>query len=230
MKELQIEDKAKRYDVALKAAVVAHKDEDKHLKATLERIFPELKESEDERIRKELITHCKSIRCVTEEGAEGVAKWIDWLEKQGEQKPAWSKEDDKILKSIIINIENLQFSEDMQEKYHHIPNENKSYYQIKIDWLKSLKDRVVPQLKQEWSEEDEDNLNSAIYYIRREPYYEEKVEPIIDWLKSLRPQNHWKPSKEQMLSLTRASNSLVSKEDTIILRKLLNDLEKLRKE
>lgn len=55
MKELSIEQKAKRYDEALKEAVIAHKDEDRHLKATLERIFPELKESEDERIREKLI-------------------------------------------------------------------------------------------------------------------------------------------------------------------------------
>lgn len=33
-------DKAKAYDEALKKASAAHKDEDRHLKATLERIFP----------------------------------------------------------------------------------------------------------------------------------------------------------------------------------------------
>lgn len=37
-------EKAKAYDEALKKASAAHKDEDRHLKATLERIFPELKE------------------------------------------------------------------------------------------------------------------------------------------------------------------------------------------
>lgn len=49
-------------------------------------IFPELKESEDEKIRKELITHCRNTRCVTEEGAERIAKWIDWFEKQDPKK------------------------------------------------------------------------------------------------------------------------------------------------
>ena len=37
-------EKAKAYDEAIERASAAHKDEDKHLKATLERIFPELKE------------------------------------------------------------------------------------------------------------------------------------------------------------------------------------------
>ena len=46
-------DYEKAYKEALERANVAHKDEDRHIKATLERIFPELKESKDERIRKE---------------------------------------------------------------------------------------------------------------------------------------------------------------------------------
>ena len=50
----------------------------------MEQIFPELAESEDEKIRKALITHCRNTRCVTEEGAERIAKWIAWLEKQDE--------------------------------------------------------------------------------------------------------------------------------------------------
>ena len=52
---MTIEQKAQRYDEAIKEASVAYKDEDRHLKATLERIFPELKESKDEKIRKLLI-------------------------------------------------------------------------------------------------------------------------------------------------------------------------------
>ena len=42
----------------------------KEQKEKLENIFPELKESSDEKIRKELITHCRNTRCVTEEGYE----------------------------------------------------------------------------------------------------------------------------------------------------------------
>ena len=84
MKELSIKQKAQRYDESLKAAVVAHKDEDKHLKATLERIFPELKESEDERIRKGLLYVIEHHPTLPTKEAE---EYIAWLEKQGEQKP-----------------------------------------------------------------------------------------------------------------------------------------------
>lgn len=60
-------------------------------KAVLEEIRPELKESEDERIRKELIEHCRNTRCVTEEGAERMTKYIAWLEKQGDSPIKWNK-------------------------------------------------------------------------------------------------------------------------------------------
>ena len=49
-------EKAEAYDEALKKASASHKYEDKHLKATLERIFPELKESEDEKIKTLFLT------------------------------------------------------------------------------------------------------------------------------------------------------------------------------
>lgn len=55
----------------------------------LEGFFPELSESEDEKIRKELLEHCLNRRdgkqiCVD---ASDYRRWAVWLEKQGEQKP-----------------------------------------------------------------------------------------------------------------------------------------------
>ena len=85
---MNIKEKARAYDEALEKANVAHKDEDKHLKATLERIFPELKESEDEKVRKWLIDTIKS---VPDDSIEWDAIYksdvLAWLEKQGEHKP-----------------------------------------------------------------------------------------------------------------------------------------------
>ena len=52
-------------------------------------IFPELKESEDERIRKALINGFKDYKGWDEEWFDGITvrNAIAWLEKQGEQKP-----------------------------------------------------------------------------------------------------------------------------------------------
>ena len=80
------EEKARAYDKALESAIIAYKDEDRHLKATLERIFPELKVSEDERINKEIIKYLE--QTVPHNHRDEVLKskeWIAWLEKQGEQ-------------------------------------------------------------------------------------------------------------------------------------------------
>ncbi|MBR6908032.1 hypothetical protein IKN40_06160 [bacterium] len=83
MKELSIVEKARAYDEA-KLRIRAAYNSNKCTIGFMNEIFPEIKESEDEKIRKELITHCKNIRCVTEEGAEEIVKWIVWLEKIGE--------------------------------------------------------------------------------------------------------------------------------------------------
>lgn len=54
-----------------------------------EAFFPELKESEDEKIRKEILLFCQG-RANNYPNAPmygNIRKWIAWLEKQGEQKP-----------------------------------------------------------------------------------------------------------------------------------------------
>lgn len=87
MKELSIEQKAKRYDEAIKEATIAHKDEDRHLKSTIERIFPELKESNDERIRKSLIELFKDMEwddSILHDYNMDKDKTIAWLEKHDE--------------------------------------------------------------------------------------------------------------------------------------------------
>lgn len=77
-------EKAKAYDEALKKASAAYKDEDRHLKATLERIFPEIKESDDERIKKDLIQWFDEFPDTIWIG-HYKKDIIAWLEKQGEQ-------------------------------------------------------------------------------------------------------------------------------------------------
>ena len=97
------EEKAKRYDEAIEKLCSLHDDYDTvstliDIKEELENIFPELKESEDERIRKGAITSIRRFIEYTEEEdcapdikdmlIKNAEKQIAWLEKQGEQKPA----------------------------------------------------------------------------------------------------------------------------------------------
>ena len=77
-------DYEKKYKESLRKATKIHRDDNEEIKHYMEVLFPELAESKDERIMKELVEHCRNIRCVTEEGAERIAKWIAWLEKKNE--------------------------------------------------------------------------------------------------------------------------------------------------
>ena len=90
MKELSIEQKAKAYDEALK---VLHKYDGANIMFTQdlkEEMFPELKESEDERIRKRIYDYIN----VTLDDNESTEKekWLAWIEKQGEQAPSQTNE------------------------------------------------------------------------------------------------------------------------------------------
>ena len=125
-----------------------------------------------------------------------------------EIKPAeWNERDKSILNNIIaykvLNIDDLE-------------------------WLKSLPERFNLQPKQEWSEEDENMLLSAIEYVQSYPAHRQSV---VNWLqsklKSFHPQPHWKPSEEQMKALKRAVDMLIMQYPgrEIVLQSLYNELK-----
>lgn len=92
MKELSIEEKAKRYDEAIKRAkeLLEIGVKDTRDKRVVLSFFPELYEFEDERIRKELTDYIKrkfENSCSPTPSKKILTNWIAWLEKQGEQKP-----------------------------------------------------------------------------------------------------------------------------------------------
>ena len=84
------EEKAKAYDEALEKAKEMHKADftDSFTKANLEDLFPTLKESEDERIRKKLLSIVKWSSCFWASGItkEDVDEVTTYLEKQKEQR------------------------------------------------------------------------------------------------------------------------------------------------
>jgi len=94
------------------------------------------------------------------------------LIKKGKQKTVWSEEDDTFFKAIIRDIENIKYiSEDAKKD--------------RINWLKSLKDRVQPQPQQKLSEEDETILNNLIYALANDRIGNNRDE-YVEWLKSLK--------------------------------------------
>ena len=142
-----------------------------------------------------------------------------------EQKPTWSEEDDKILNEFI---ESLRYS-------------NGNGYNKQIDWLKSLKDRIQPQLKQEWSKEDGEMVETLNEYVKnldilfseikigdKDILSNEFREKVQHWLKSFKERYTWKPSDEQMKFLWKYAEQ--NNYDGRILGTLYNDLKKLREE
>ena len=94
MKELSIEDKAKAYDEVISKlkGFMAQGVDPLITRADVQDFFPELKESEDEKIRKVLIDYFKRYKEQEECGIKtfyGIPTddILAWLEKQGEQKP-----------------------------------------------------------------------------------------------------------------------------------------------
>lgn len=80
-------------------------------KDTIEYIFPELKESEDERIRKELKHYLEVRRCQTNSDDEYIScnHFLAWLEKQGKplDKPVFDVEDKEIYQAISIGLTDM---------------------------------------------------------------------------------------------------------------------------
>lgn len=116
MKELSIEEKAKRYDEAIAHAKMLLKIIGNAtlgnlvLKNEFKNMFPELKESEDERIRKKLIEAVKGDMVVG--GTKDKQLAISWLEKQGEHANFINKIQigDKVTRNedgVLVNLSQL---------------------------------------------------------------------------------------------------------------------------
>lgn len=115
-----------KYKEALEKAKYWHKEGyGRGCQELVEDIFPELQESKDERIRKEIIETFKILGDGKIPVDINYADIFTWLEKQGGQKFAWSEEDEEILRTIISDgLRGAEF--DM----------------LQINWLKSLKQRI----------------------------------------------------------------------------------------
>ena len=145
-------DYEKKYNEAMNDMRVIYPNLKGDAKLAVEHAFPELRESEDERIRKALVWHLKADVDFVSNGVTK-AECIAYLEKQKEQKPAeWSEEDEKIISNIRHLLFGLAFENggvDVNGDYC------KDVYIQADDFLKSLRPSWKP------SEEQMEELNKA---------------------------------------------------------------------
>ena len=196
-----IEEKAKAYDEALgRARNLMNQIQNNELIGFPDQfteIFPELAESEDEKVRKEMLEFVSSADISEILDEETQARWYNYLQRQKEQKPH-------------------RFCDDTLKA---------------IDKARELDEQE--QKPAEWSEEDEENIESICSRLDSLLYTEDVVEKTnivgeIAWLKSLRPS--WKPSEEQMsmlLAVINDPNNAGAESCQIALREIYRQLKKL---
>ena len=200
---MTIEEKAKAYDEALELARDYYKanlklnNADENL--LLEDIFPELKESEDEKIRKALVRFHKST--IDIDGIKGT-DILAWLEKQGEQNPT-----DKVEPRFKVKYAGSEYNvlevkdiagvtfygiEDEPNHIDYVKAENCeiiSGYAIKENGSPyPTKSAVFSEQKPAWSDEDEHRVEDTIYFldtVKKHYVCTIEIDACIDWLKSL---------------------------------------------
>ena len=126
------EDKAKAYDEAIERAKEIHNEHKAQPFNIMLKIFPELKESEDEKIRKNIIIALKSqkdeLGDFYKSHNTSESELVDWIEKQGEQKPIWTDNDRTMAFTLLRDIDQMTY----------ISKEGKNE---RLEWLNLLEDR-----------------------------------------------------------------------------------------
>lgn len=189
-------------------------------KYVLERLFPELRESEDERIRKELISFLKSPFVNENITDEKVTPWIAWLEKQKERSPL-SKDEEYTLARIIEYLEDNDCPSEWKDLLHDV--------------------YALPYQKEQkpWSEEDKSFYNYLLGELNASliDYSGASLEDMtkaIDWFKSLKnrvkPKQEWKPSDLQIKALKEVCDGHWEPDGLDPLYTLWEQLSKLREE
>lgn len=171
----------------------------------IETLIPELRESEDERIRKEIIAYFQDIKEVATK-SENLDKWIAYLEKQKAQS----------LRDYIDDFPYSAHKEQKQsivEKLREISTPaDEDWFEIQKRWEKEDEQKPFAHENDfvsksaEWSEFDKDTLKDAICAVdilgneesfnKSNPNLAKAFRIAKDWLKSL-PERFSLQSKQE---------------------------------
>lgn len=185
-------DYEKLYNEALKRAkgICNVPDQDDITIARMEYLFPELKESEDERIRKDIIVLVKDWwDRVNKDNISTKEQMIAWLEKQ--------KEIDKeivfrplagtdIIAAARQALEKIEIGKEVVLAFNgaYIHVNGKTVAEICNEYFAWLEKQG--EKKPTWSDEDEEILKNLIDYFSLDDGLRLPTEETIDWLKSLK--------------------------------------------
>lgn len=166
-------EKARAYDEALGKAEEFYNDKNNiqcvNVEGMLEEIFPELKESEDEKIRKRIIA-------LVNAHGQGMYK-DDML--------AW-------LKNIPYTIDHekregfhLGYKAGLEKQGGQKPTDKDMVEALRTEYEKGRADAFA-QMQKEWSEEDEKMVANLVDYFKVDDALQYTEKQVVDWLKSLK--------------------------------------------
>mgnify|MGYP006873028368 CR=1 FL=1 len=186
-----IEEKAKAYDEAIeKARKIQKYSSDLAEKKRMEELFPELKESEDERIRKDIMEFIKRNKSplAPVPSDDCLDMWIAWLEKQGSHQ--------KFRDSIQIGDEVTRNQDGVLVNLSQLQRVAKKGEQNATK--RSEKDeKVLEYLSMMYNESEFDA--DYIVYQNRNTGFEITAGEFNSFVKSLRPQKQWDVKDDRML-------------------------------
>ena len=187
------------------------------------KIFPELAESEDEQTKRELINYLYDVHDDDEERA----RWISYLEKQGEHANFRNKIQvgDKVTRNedgVLVNLSQLNRVAKKDEKQAQKPAEWIQELESKLsnatpEQLAEWKEKYF-KVESAWSEEDENYHricldlctgmpNGGVYA----PYIKDEA---INWFKSLKDRCQPQPKQEWSDDDEKHIRSILSRLDT----------------
>ena len=179
---------------------IAKEQDNKLAIEILESKFPELKESEDERIRKEIISYLKRRLEMASSIPAAIGYWIAWLEKQG-----------NLMKAL--QVANKKIGELIEENYYLKEK------QSEFAWSKEDTERYESCLKRLGTGDPKqpETINSKWFreHVSTQPYWKpsDKQMHYLSWVANIK-----------------LGNSVVEQEVSKHLNELLEDLKKLREE
>ena len=162
----------------------------------IDEIFPELKESRDERIRKAIK---EAISSYWTDVTQAIEDCIAWLEKH-----KYTEEDmDRAYKCA----DEVQYKRGYEAAIAWLEKHGEQNHTV--EEVDNLHDYLYGEQKPaEWSEEDEKEivmcckfLHDASQCIDYDVSHKEDIVKCIQWLKSLKTKNHDKPTEEEMSAL-----------------------------
>ena len=180
------------------------------------KVVIELKESEDETIRKEIVS---ALKFANDSGIYD--KHIAYLEEHKE--PTWTAEDESFVEHILPRILNPDMWTLDQR------TADKKYL---TEFIERQKRKFTKEQKPaEWSKEDEKCCKIALLALNDHPLNQDELK-AFNWLRALKSRFGWKPSEEQMKALSFVKENFKDVPSafnvTSFLIQLYDDLKKLK--